>query len=102
MTQSTNPSQQWNNIKKKKMNVVEQFGQSSDLNPVKDLWNDLKMAEFRRSHHYLRDLGHFCKEEWNKMNDEDRSSVDVGSYQKAEIQAKCDVRVLDKGRVQLL
>uniref|UniRef100_A0AAQ4RY10 Tc1-like transposase DDE domain-containing protein n=1 Tax=Gasterosteus aculeatus aculeatus TaxID=481459 RepID=A0AAQ4RY10_GASAC len=45
------------------VNVLEWPSQSPDLNPIEDLWRDLKMAVHRRSPSNLIELERFCKEE---------------------------------------
>lgn len=54
-------------LQKKKIKVLEQSGQSSDLNPFKNLWNDMKWAGHRRSCHNLIELECFCKKDWHKI-----------------------------------
>ena len=49
------------------VNVLEWPSQSPDLNPIKHLWRDLKMAVHQRSPSNLMELERSCKEEWEKL-----------------------------------
>jgi len=63
------------------VNVLEWPSQSPDLNPIEDLWRDLKMAVHRRSPSNLMELERFCKEEWEKLP-KNRCAKLVASYSK--------------------
>ena len=41
--------------------------QNPDLNPIKHLWRDLKIAVQQRSTSNLTELERFCREEWEKL-----------------------------------
>ena len=51
-------------LKNKKINVLKWPSQSSDLNPIENMWHDLKIAVHQRSPHNLSELEQFCAEEW--------------------------------------
>ena len=55
-------TQEW--LKKNQVNVLEWQSQSPDLNPIENLWLDLKRAVHVQ---YLTELEQFCKEEWSKI-----------------------------------
>ena len=51
-------------LKNKNVNVLEWPSQSPDLNPIENLWQDLKIAVHQRSPSNLTELEQFWQEEW--------------------------------------
>ena len=51
-------------LRNKKINFLEWCSQSSDLNPIENLWHDLKIAVHHRSPDNLTELEQFYAEEW--------------------------------------
>uniref|UniRef100_A0AAZ3SEK2 Tc1-like transposase DDE domain-containing protein n=1 Tax=Oncorhynchus tshawytscha TaxID=74940 RepID=A0AAZ3SEK2_ONCTS len=49
------------------LNGLEWHGQSPDLNPIKHLWRDLKIAVQQRSPSNLTELERICREDWEKL-----------------------------------
>ena len=49
------------------LNVLEWPSQSPDLNPIKHLWRDLKMAVQQSSPSNLTELERICREEWETL-----------------------------------
>ncbi|KAG2455931.1 TCB1 transposase, partial [Polypterus senegalus] len=72
-------SKEW--LQDNSVNVLEWPSQSPDLNPIKHLWRDLKMAVHRRFSSNLMELERCCKEEWAKLA-KDRCAKLVASYSK--------------------
>ena len=54
-------------FKGKHLNVLEWPSQSSDLNPIENMWYDLKIAVHQRNTSNLKELEQFCLEEWAKI-----------------------------------
>ncbi|CAB1445178.1 unnamed protein product [Pleuronectes platessa] len=52
----------------KNVNVLKWPRQSPDLNPIENLWQDLKIAVHRRSPSNLTELHLFCQEEWTNLS----------------------------------
>jgi transposase len=53
-------------FKGKHLNVLEWPSQSPDLNPIENLWYDLKIAVHQWNPSNLKELEQFCLEEWTK------------------------------------
>jgi hypothetical protein len=53
-------TQEW--LRDKSLNVLEWHGQSLDLNPIKHLWRDLKIAVQRHTPSKLTELERICRE----------------------------------------
>ena len=47
--------------------MLEWPSQSPDLNPIENLWSDLKIAVHKRKPSNVKMLEQFCKEEWAKI-----------------------------------
>jgi hypothetical protein len=58
--------QEW--FRDKSLNVLEWPSQSLNLNPIKHLWRDLKIAVQQRSPSNLTKFARICREEWEKLH----------------------------------
>ena len=54
-------------FKGRHVNVLERPRQSPDLNPIENLWYDLKITVHQRNPSNLKELEQFCLEEWEKI-----------------------------------
>ena len=54
-------------LKRKHIKVLGWPSQSPDLNPIKNLWRELKHRVAKRQPRNRRDLERICKEEWTKI-----------------------------------
>ncbi len=63
MTQNTRPRQQRSGSRKSSL----RYSQSPDLNPIENLWRELKVRVAKRQPWNLNYLERICKEEWDKI-----------------------------------
>ncbi len=68
-------------LKKKHIEVLEWPIQSPDLNPIQNLWRELKVRVAKRQPQNLNDLKRICKEEWDKIPPEMCANL-VDNYKK--------------------
>uniref|UniRef100_A0A3Q3Q010 Uncharacterized protein n=1 Tax=Monopterus albus TaxID=43700 RepID=A0A3Q3Q010_MONAL len=54
-------------LKKKHIKVMEWPSQSPDLNPIENLWRELKVRVAKHQPRNINDLERICKEEWVKI-----------------------------------
>ena len=86
-------------FKNKNLNVLEWPSQSPDLNPIENLWQDLKIAVHQRSPSNLTELEQFCQEEWAKIAGS-RCAKLVETYPKTHscnCSQRCFYQVLTQG-----
>ena len=49
------------------LNVLEWPSQSPDLNPIENLWYDIKIAVHQQNPSNVKELEQFCLEEWSNI-----------------------------------
>ncbi len=54
-------------LKKKHIKILKWPSQSPDLNPIENLWRELKVRVAKRQPRNLNDSERICKEEWDKI-----------------------------------
>ncbi len=68
-------------LKKKHIKVLEWPSQSPDLNPIENLWRELKVRVAKGQPRNLNDSERICKEEWDKIPPEMCANL-VANYKK--------------------
>ncbi|MBN3275160.1 TCB1 transposase, partial [Polyodon spathula] len=64
-----------------KINILQWPSQSPDLNPIENLWFELKRAVHKRRPKDTKDLERFCMEEWSKIPSNEFSNL-IKNYRK--------------------
>ncbi len=68
-------------LEKKHVKVLEWLSQSPNLNPIENLWRELKVRVAKRQPRNLNDMERICKEEWDKIPPEMCANL-VANYKK--------------------
>ncbi len=76
---TTKATKEW--LKKKHIKVLEWPSQSPDLNPIENLWRELKVQVAKHQPQNLNDLERIYKEEWDKIPPEMCANL-VANYKK--------------------
>ncbi|KAI4872079.1 hypothetical protein NFI96_008296 [Prochilodus magdalenae] len=64
---NTQPGQLKSGLRRKHLKVLEWPSQSPDLNPIENLWRELKVRVAQRQPRNLKALEEICMEEWAKI-----------------------------------
>ncbi|KAF2354158.1 Transposase Tc1-like [Trinorchestia longiramus] len=62
---TANKTKEW--VMMKKINILEWPSQSPDMNPIENLWRELKLKIQKRGPNNITELKEICIEEWNKI-----------------------------------
>ena len=62
---TANETKEW--FRNKRINVLQWPSQSSDMNPIENLWRELKLNVQKRHPKNIAELRVICMEEWNKI-----------------------------------
>lgn len=68
-------------LHRKHIKVMEWPSQSPDLNPIENLWRELKLRVSKRQPQNLQNLEMICKEEWTKITPDVCANL-VSNYKK--------------------
>ncbi len=68
-------------LKKKLIKALEWPSRSPDLNPIENLWRELKVQIAKHQPQNLNDLERICEEEWDKIPPEMCANL-VANYKK--------------------
>ena len=78
-------------LKKKHIEVREGPSQSPDLNPIENLWRELKLPEAKHQPEQLKDLERVFREEWTTILPEMCTNLET-NYKKG-LTSVCPTRV---------
>ncbi|KAF2348539.1 hypothetical protein FHG87_020706 [Trinorchestia longiramus] len=71
-------------LRMKKINILEWPSQSPDMNPIKNLWRELKLKIQKRGPNNITNLKEIFIEEWNKVTPETCKRLVVNYYKRLE------------------
>ncbi len=80
-------------LRKKHFKVLQWPSQSPDLNPIENLWRELKLCVAQRQPQHLKDLEKTCMEEWAKIPAAVCANL-VKNYRKLQDLCNCKQRFL--------
>ncbi len=80
-------------LRKKHFKVLQWPSQSPDLNPIENLWRELKLCVAQRQPQHLKDLEKTCMEEWAKIPAAVCANL-VKNYRKLQDLCNCKLRFL--------
>ncbi|KAF2357177.1 Homeobox domain-like [Trinorchestia longiramus] len=79
---TANETKEW--LRMKKINFLEWRSQSPDMNPIENLWRELKLKIQKRCPNNITELKEICIEEWNKITPETCKRLVVNYYKRFE------------------
>ncbi|KAF2348384.1 Transposase Tc1-like, partial [Trinorchestia longiramus] len=80
---TANETKEW--LKMKKINILEWPSQSPDMNPIENLWRELKLKIQKRGPNNITELKEIGIEEWNKITSETCKRLVVNYYKRLEV-----------------
>ncbi|KAF2346995.1 hypothetical protein FHG87_022249 [Trinorchestia longiramus] len=79
---TANETKEW--LTMKKINVLEWSSQSPDMNPIENLWRELKLKIQKRGPNDITKLREICIKEWNNITPETCKRLVVNYYKRLE------------------
>ncbi|KAF2345194.1 hypothetical protein FHG87_024050 [Trinorchestia longiramus] len=80
---TANETKEW--LRMKKINILEWPSQFPDMNPIENLWRELKLKIQKRGPNNIIELKEICIEEWNVITPETCKRLVLNYYKRLEV-----------------